>query len=193
MLSKIKLRKYFLELRQTFSDEYINSASNQISKRLLNLDFLNDNKNFLIYHSFGKEINTLDIIVSLLEKKKNVFLPYISDDKKELEIAPVKNLNTGLITGVWGIKEPFNRDNAPLEKIDIIIVPGLLFSRKGFRIGYGGGYYDKLLARKSEDTITIGLAFSDFIFNDLPVNDYDMPVDFILTEKETIEIGGKDQ
>ncbi|MEJ6952059.1 5-formyltetrahydrofolate cyclo-ligase [Natronospora cellulosivora (SeqCode)] len=190
VLSKEKLRNKYLDIRKGFSKEKVNTVSKKIFETFIVLPYIKRDLSFLIYYSFRNEIITTKIIRELLERKKDVYLPYIRDDKKELEIGQIENLKTDIKSGMWGIKEPLSRDNIPLSKIDIVVVPGLLFSRNGYRIGYGGGYYDKLLAKKDNNTISIGLSFDDFLFDELPNDRYDLPVDIILTEKKIIYIRG---
>ena len=189
MCQKKLIRKKYLEIRSKINQEKHLLISKKIKERFFSLQVLDFKKNILLYHSFRNEIITIDIIKELLQMEKNVFLPYINSKKTEIEISQIKNLDKDLRSGVWGIKEPLKKENKPIDKIDIIVVPALVFSHDGFRIGYGGGYYDKLLARKSSKTISIGLAFNDFLHKELPIDDYDQPVDIIITELETLYIG----
>jgi 5-formyltetrahydrofolate cyclo-ligase len=78
------------------------------------------------------------------------------------------------------------KNNNEMYDLDIIVVPGLVFSKNGYRIGYGGGYYDKFLSEVSNEVKKVGIVYSDFVVNDLPVDEYDLPVDLIMTERETI-------
>ncbi|MGM0414990.1 MAG: 5-formyltetrahydrofolate cyclo-ligase, partial [Bacillota bacterium] len=95
-----------------------------------------------------------------------------------------------LTEGNYGILEPIN-SNFKLEPyfLDLIIVPGLVFSHKGFRIGYGGGFYDRFLARaktKNSDPLKISFVYKEFIIDKIPTNQYDLPVDYIITEEKII-------
>jgi len=72
------------------------------------------------------------------------------------------------------------------EEIDVVLVPGLIFREDGFRIGYGGGYYDRFL-RDAKSVVKIGLCYEMQIYEDIPVDIYDIPVDYIITEKRIID------
>jgi 5-formyltetrahydrofolate cyclo-ligase len=89
--------------------------------------------------------------------------------------------------GAYGLREP--ADLCPLcalEELDIVVTPGLGFDRRGYRLGYGEGYYDRCLAGLRPQCLTIGLAFACQVVPLLPSGPLDQPVDLILTEEETI-------
>jgi 5-formyltetrahydrofolate cyclo-ligase len=94
-----------------------------------------------------------------------------------------------LTSGVWGIRQP--PPAAPEVFPDILIVPLLAFDRRGHRIGYGAGYYDMTLARlRAMKTVTaIGIAFAAQEVDEVPTTPRDAPVDFVLTEREIIDLG----
>jgi 5-formyltetrahydrofolate cyclo-ligase len=94
-----------------------------------------------------------------------------------------------LASGVWGIREP--PPAAPEVFPDILIVPLLAFDRRGHRIGYGAGYYDMTLARlRGMKTVTaIGIAFAAQEVDTVPTTPRDAPLDFVLTEREIIDLG----
>jgi 5-formyltetrahydrofolate cyclo-ligase len=100
------------------------------------------------------------------------------------ELAFVQALDRGeLILGRWGIKEPAD-DARPvlLSDLDALIVPGVAFTSQGHRLGRGGGFYDRTLARAPETLVTVGLAFGAQIAEYLPMETLDRPVDFVVTE-----------
>lgn len=192
MDKKVELRNRYLNIRNDFSEERILLSSKKIEERFFALDIIHNSKDFLLYHSFRKEIVTHGIIDRLLSSNNNVYLPYIkSREKKELEIGRIYS-NDDFVTGAFGIQEPRIKKSISINKMDVIIVPGLLFSVDGFRLGYGGGYYDRLLANIMENTITIGLAYDDFLQDVLPIDKYDIPVKIIVTEEQTLFTGGEE-
>lgn len=92
------------------------------------------------------------------------------------------NLNLDFI--IYWLQKEFERFIDPNE-IDLIITPGVAFKKDGYRVGYGGGYYDRFLS-KIPNTQTIAIAFSLQIVDELPIDNYDIPVDYIYTEKNII-------
>ncbi len=93
----------------------------------------------------------------------------------------------------FGLLEPAEKFRTDLEQvqpseIDLFLVPGLAFDRSGVRLGYGKGFYDQLLRQRSPQSTTIGLAFSGQVYETVPHDPrFDVPVDFVVTEREVIE------
>lgn len=189
MGKKDELRQKYLGIRSKFNGEQVLKSSIKIRDRFSSLDIVETSKNFLLYHSIRKEIITYDIIDYLIEMDKNVYLPYISEDKTELKIGQIYSKDD-LQLGTYGIKEPKARNDIPVSIMDVIVVPALIYALDGFRIGYGGGFYDRLLARVLDNTITIGFAYDSLLHDSLPIDTFDIPVKIIITEKQTLYIGG---
>lgn len=188
MSEKARLRNEALNIRGSFSTEKINEVSREIMRNFLNLEIVEKSRKFLLYHSFGKEIITHDLINQLQERGKEVYLPYVIKEEKILGIG--KYSKDELASGVFGIKEPARKENIPVNLMDIILVPGLLFAKDGYRLGYGGGYYDRLLKNVEERVITIGFCFDEFLRDSLPFEEFDVPVKMIITEKRVLSTGG---
>ncbi len=92
------------------------------------------------------------------------------------------------IEGVWGIPRP--PDMSPELDPDVLIIPMLAFDRKGYRLGYGGGFYDRTLEklRATKKVVAIGVAYSAQEVNDVPHGNHDQPLDYVLTEREVIKL-----
>ena len=92
------------------------------------------------------------------------------------------------LKGVWGIPRP--SDEAPELDPDVLIIPMLAFDRKGYRLGYGGGFYDRTLEklRATKKIIAIGVAYSAQELADVPHGNHDQPLDYVLTEREVIKL-----
>jgi 5-formyltetrahydrofolate cyclo-ligase len=185
---KEKLREEYKNKRQNLSST-ISRNSSIITNKLDSYIQKNNPKNIMIFVSFRNEIYTHDLIKKwLTEGDKNIFVPYIKSDIDQMKIRPIKDFEKDLERGVYNILEPTEKvkNNNEMYDLDIIVVPGLVFSKNGYRIGYGGGYYDKFLSEVSNEVKKVGIVYSDFVVNDLPVDEYDLPVDLIMTERETI-------
>lgn len=134
------------------------------------------------YVSFRSEINTVKIIQNAITEGKTVTVPKIFKALKEMKAFIIKNITTDLAPGEYGIPEPVDScQEAEYEKIDLIITPGLAFTTKGERLGYGGGYYDRFLSRYPYIP-SCALAYDKLIFEYVPVKEYDIPVDYVITE-----------
>ena len=157
MLKK-EIRAVFKSKRGSISSKIHEDLSVEIANQCLKLDIWN----FTNYHIFlpikkNKEINTKHIIQIIQGRDKNVILPKIESDLY------IKNYlltdSTLLITNSLGISEPQNGLQVNVSELDVIFLPLLAFDKFGNRVGYGKGYYDKMLSECSENSIKVGLSF----------------------------------
>jgi 5-formyltetrahydrofolate cyclo-ligase len=188
MQKKEDLRKKFLNERSQISQNKISSWSKKINNLFLNLPQLENAKKIMAYASMRKEIETFDLMEELLDQGYLLYLPYTRKEINDLGTAEINDLNSDLKDGVYGVQEPVTkiRNEAVPEDLDLIIVPGACFTRSGHRIGYGGGYYDSFLAKHAAGALKVGFCYDRFIVDSIPVEEHDVPVDIIITEKEII-------
>jgi 5-formyltetrahydrofolate cyclo-ligase len=188
MQKKEELRKKFLNERSQISQNKISSWSKKINNLFLNLPQLENVKKIMAYASMRKEIETFDLMEELLDQGYLLYLPYTRKDIIDLGTAEINDLNSDLKDGVYGVQEPITkiRNEAVPEDLDLIIVPGACFTRDGYRIGYGGGYYDSFLAKHAAGALKVGFCYDRFIVDSIPVEEHDVPVDIIITENEII-------
>jgi len=177
---KRALRKEILDKRNRMKKEDIIKKSRGIREKLFLMPEFMNSKTIAFYISFGSEVFTHSMIKELLGKKR-ILAPKTTDN--EIIFSEIGDFNE-LKPGKFNILEPVDIKEADHNKIDLIIVPGIVFDKKGHRIGYGYGFYDKLL--KKINCKKIGLAFSLQIVDKIPKEDYDVAVDKIVTEEEVI-------
>ena len=115
-------------------------------------------------------------------------MPIIDKEKKLMNISRLRKF-TDLESGYFGVLEPSNDSIEIVDPniLDLVITPGLIFNDKGYRIGYGAGFYDKFFSSLKNDPIKIGICFEEQIM-DFENDDYDIPVDLIINDKSTINI-----
>jgi 5-formyltetrahydrofolate cyclo-ligase len=132
------------------------------------------------------EINPLPLMRKLAGQGARLALPAVAGAGKPL-IMREWVFGEPLAAGVWGIREP--RPEAPLAAPDILLVPLLVFDRRGHRIGYGAGYYDMTIAglRASKPVLAIGIAFAAQEIAAVPATPRDARLDLVLTEREVID------
>lgn len=156
------------------------TSSTTISNTLISLDFFKSSRTISLYAPFNNEVE----LTSLLEiKEKQFVFPKVKKNTKTLEFYSVNSLEQ-LAKGNFGVFEP--AEGLPLveiEKIELFIVPGVAFSEKCERIGYGGGYYDTTLPLKAADSLSIGVGYDFQIIESGFSQDNDYPVDAVITEK----------
>jgi 5-formyltetrahydrofolate cyclo-ligase len=142
-------------------------------------------KTVFIYMDFKNEVKTLDLIRVMIKEKKRVIIPYT--DVLNTVIIPVelKDLDKDLKISPYGYLEPKEEKIIPVEpaEFDLIIVPGVVFDKKFNRIGFGKGYYDRILAKKRNDVKAIAIAYEFQVLDEIPSEEHDIKMDIIITEK----------
>jgi 5-formyltetrahydrofolate cyclo-ligase len=137
----------------------------------------------MLYLSTATEVDTAHIALRAWQAGKTVVVPKVSWDQRRMLPIEISSLTTGLTSTGPGIREPIAGKPVPTEFIDLVIVPGLGFDEKGYRIGRGMGFYDRFLAQADFLGVSCGLAFNDQIVADLPVLDHDIPLSMLATDK----------
>jgi len=145
----------------------------------------------MLYLDIRSEVRTRWFVPSAWESGKRVAIPYCKDG--EIELFDFTHLEE-LIPGAMGVLEPKHELRAisarridPAE-LDMIIIPGLAFDRRGNRLGYGKGYYDKLLHRTSGPAMKAGVCFECQLFDEVPALPHDVHMDAVITEKSVYRI-----
>ncbi|HOK62365.1 MAG TPA: 5-formyltetrahydrofolate cyclo-ligase [Soehngenia sp.] len=187
-MNKKNLREQILAIRKSLSVDKVESYSDIIMNNLITSELYKKATNIMSYVSFNNEVNTHKFIKKAIEDGKKISVPYIDSKNKIMMPCLIDDISE-LVSGYFGILSPDpNKLKIIDEKsIDLVIVPGAVFDISGYRIGYGGGYYDKFLPLLRKDALSVGLAFSFQVIDKVPFEKYDIPVDFIITEKDFIE------
>jgi len=134
--------------------------------------------------SIGSEWNTRAFVERARADGKRIVLPRITPPPRHLELHEVGD-ERDLVPGVWDIPEP-DPERCPevrLADVDLALVPALAVDRAGYRLGYGAGYFDRLLAGRGESPFCVVALPSQFIVPSLPHEDHDMPVDLVVSEE----------
>ena len=185
---KETLRKNMLLQRKNMDIDNVNALSNKIMCTLIELPQFKDCKNIMLYISFNKEVDTYPLANFCLNNDKTVIAPYCIQTERKIIPFKINNLTNDLTKSTFGVMEPKHDSlqKANLKDIDLIIVPGVVFDENCNRIGFGAGYYDRFLPKKQKNTPTIGIAYDYQIVDKVPTGKYDVPLDFIITEKRII-------
>lgn len=185
-MNKLLLRKEILKKRESLTLEERDNYSKSIAKLLYSTLEYKEAKNIFIYMSFNSEVDTIQIIEQSFKLGKKIFIPYILKDKEIMHAIEIEAFNN-LKRNCYGILEPvFDKSKINDDNIDLVIVPGIVFDKKGNRIGYGGGYYDRFLL-KNKNLHIIGLSFEIQIVENILNKKHDIPMNKIITEKRIIE------
>ncbi len=153
-----------------------------ILKKLFSIPEFRKSKIILFYASFDGEVDTFEMMKQALKLGKKIALPAIIQKKKKIIPALIQNPEHDLDLGPYGIKQPrFDKSRRiPLDEIDMVIVPGVAFDKRNYRLGRGEGYYDRFLKNLTHKIPSIGLAFDFQILDFLPIEKHDIPVSRII-------------
>ena len=191
------LRQSIIAARQKMAADERAEYSRGITLRILNLPSYKESGTVLGYMSFGAEFASATWVQQALRDGKQVLLPRVNSTTKQLELFQVVNLQQDVAPGKWDIPEPLSarcRKVDDLERVDFILLPGVAFGRDGSRLGYGGGFYDKLLVRIAPDSgnrhpALVAAAFSMQLVKEVPQEATDRKVAWLITENEVIDCG----
>ena len=173
MENKKVLRKKFMEIRNNINRE----SACLVRDGILKNSVYKEAKCVFCYVSLGSEPDTMLIIKEILKSDKKLCVPKCVDKNGNMIAVEIKSTKD-LKDGFFGIKEPVSGEEISKENIDFCIVPGLSFDEKGFRLGYGGGYYDKFL--KDNKIYTVGICFKECRSDILPTEETDISVNDVL-------------
>lgn len=185
---KKQLRKAMLQKRKELSESETAVKNSAITEKLLSLAKVQSAELILPFVSAKGEVGTRELIAKCLDAGKTVAVPRCIDGSN-MEFCVIHTFDD-LEKGMYGIDEP--KEYCEVIKAEdaensVLIVPALCFNAKGYRLGYGKGYYDRFISRYKG--YTVGVCYSEFITDDIPVDEYDRCVDIVITEKQK---GNKD-
>lgn len=188
-MKKEELRKKFKEQRLKLGQDRIDDLSLEIANKALELPIWEYN----YYHIFlsiseQKEVNTEYLLHILQGKDKDVIIPKADAQSGKL-INFLLTDQTVIKKNRWNIPEPQGGIEIPNLKLDVVFIPLLAFDKKGHRVGYGKGFYDKFLSSCKTDVIKIGLSFFDAIEEINGVFSGDIPLDYCITPEKIYEFG----
>lgn len=188
-LQKKELRKRIIALREQLLSDVRAVRSATITESLLRLSQYQQASTVLGYMNFGSEFSSELWVARALADGKRLVLPRVNRHTNALDLYLVQDLETQLEAGLWGIREPVvercERLNR-LNEVEFALVPGVAFCKDGARLGYGGGYYDKLLARFTHRPTLVAAAFALQMVAELPQEPTDLHVEWIVTEQEIL-------
>lgn len=188
---KAPLRSAARAARNALDADWRAGASAAIARRILDLPEIAAASIVTAYVSTGSEVQTRDLLSGLIGLKGEVALPRLDVETGLLEHYFVEDPGLGrLVPGAYGILEPpagAGLRRLGTEGVDVALMPGLAFDRRGGRLGMGAGHYDRFLAR-SRPAFLCGLAFSCQLGEGLPMEAHDVRMDAIATELELVRV-----
>lgn len=198
MISKEKVRKKAVETRDSIDEESRQQKSEEIAKKILEADWFKEADIVLSYHAFRSEVEVDALNRAVLTQGKKLYLPKTYVKEKQIRFFEITDLSK-LKRGYQKIWEPTGEEPAfsfetvkEEQKKVLMIMPGTAYDARGYRMGYGGGYYDRYLnAHEAEwkmiDFMTVFAAFSEQKMILIPGERCDVKPDVIVTEKEIMQ------
>lgn len=183
-MQKKDLRRQFLALRDEIPTEDRFQLDESILLSLLSLKEYRHAETVMIFVSYKSEVDTHAVITESLRRGKRVLVPIVQPEDHTLLLGRISNMQD-LVPGAYGILEPREdrRDIYPARTVDFVLVPGAVFDRRGYRIGYGGGYYDRLIPTFRRDAVLCGIGYECQLTESVPTEAHDQKLDLLITEK----------
>ncbi len=187
--AKRELRRRVIARRDDIPLARRRALSEAICRRVAQSPEFANARFVLLFASFGSEVDTSALLSAALEAGKRVALPRVDPTTRELELREIASVETDLQPGLWDIPEPIpgHCPEIDLGEVDLILVPGVAFDRSRRRLGYGGGYYDRILAQITREVPCIAICFERQLVPEVPADDHDLRVPILMTENERIE------
>lgn len=186
---KDELRQAIVAKRNALTADEVACKTAAILQRLRQLVPFQRAQDLLIYLDFRNEVRTDGLIRELLDTNRKVYIPVTNPASHTLTISQLVEPDQDLVRSHFGLLEPHPDALRPVDPatIDLVIVPGIVFDRKGYRIGFGAGYYDRFLATLSTSIPLISLIYEFQLVDRIPKEAHDIPVHILVTENRIID------
>jgi 5,10-methenyltetrahydrofolate synthetase len=186
--AKLALRREVLARRDALPADVRAAASTAIAQRVAALPKFVAARAVLLTLAFRSEWNTRPLVHAALANAKTVVVPRVDRQTRMLDLHSIDDLDRDVVPGHLDILEPLpSCPQVPPEAIEFVLVPGVAFDADGRRLGYGGGYYDRLLPLLAPGTPRVAGAFDIQIVERVPAAPHDVRVDAIVTESRIVE------
>ena len=182
-MGKALIRKQFLSRRKQLDLSTYLHLSQQAQQQLIDSECFARAKTVALYSPINNEVATDHVFLEARKRNKKVYYPRVHGEN--LEFFEV-HATTELLSCSFGVAEPAQGDKISVAELDLVIVPGVAFDLRGHRLGYGRGYYDRQLAGRAMETVSVGLGFESQLCDLLPAEVHDQALDFIATETRFI-------
>ncbi len=181
MEEKKELRKKILGIRNNMLKEDVENNSRIITDKIISLDIYKQSKVVFIYMDFNNEVMTSYLIRHMFSDKKRVVVSYTDTVNNVLILSEIIE-KADMILNPFGYYVPKNILPVAIEEIDLVIVPGVVFDKNLNRIGFGKGYYDKILNKLKSSAKKVAVAHEFQVLENIPSEEHDVKMDMIITE-----------
>lgn len=188
LTSKQAIRKHIRQQRREISAQQQQASALALQQQINELNLISDESVIAAYISNDGELSPHCLIETLWQSSTKVTLPVVHPFTAGHLLFLSYKPQTTMVNNQYGIPEPQLDVTSvmPIDEVDIVFMPLVAFDKKGNRLGMGGGYYDRTLARKRKSQLFIGLAHDVQELPDLPTEPWDVPLDMIVTPTQVI-------
>ena len=188
MQTKEILRKKIRKALSEISEDKRSRESHLICAQMYSLDVFTHAKHIAAYIPMRHEIDITPLLHEILKTQKKLSIPKCLPNF-QMNFKQIHNLEEDLQSGAYGILEPKGYLlSADYDTIDLVIVPALAVDIHGYRLGHGGGYYDRFLKEHGHKMLKCTLIYEDMLLQDLPCEPHDACMDVILTQERIVHI-----
>jgi 5-formyltetrahydrofolate cyclo-ligase len=182
---KKQIRAEMKERRQNLPPAEAERFSRQVRQRLEELNPIQNANSIMAYASINNEVDLVPIMEKWHQEGRTILLPRVEADGR-MEAVKWTGWNQ-IKSGPFGIREPLGEAIDPAG-IDVVLTPGLVFDYKGYRLGYGKGYYDRFLTRLSDSAFICGVCYEFQVIENVYPHSKDIPVHWIVTDHSELVI-----
>ncbi|MCX7708561.1 MAG: 5-formyltetrahydrofolate cyclo-ligase [Clostridia bacterium] len=184
---KKEFRREAIKQRDSLSAMERKEKSSLVIKRLMTLKEFRDAAYVMSFISFGSEVETNALIQYCLDEGKQIAVPKVikaDNEGKRLIAVRIGSMETGFKAGSYGIPEPTETEGRIVqpEDLEFVVVPGVAFDTKRFRLGYGGGFYDRFLGGTRKSCMKAAVAYECQVYAEIPLEAHDLQMDCVITE-----------
>ena len=189
--AKSGIRASMRAMLAAMTDEQRHLGSAAACSRLCKLEVFHDAAVSMLYMPLPDEIDLTPVAIGCFQMGKTVCVPRVDWKRRDMIAVEATSFDDQFMEiDEHGLRVPREGRPVPTTMIDLVVVPGLTFDTQGHRLGRGGGFYDRFLSRLRRSATTIGLAFDGQIIDRVPVNDRDIAVEIIVTDRRTVHASG---
>lgn len=172
--------------RRAYTAEQIALMSRQLVSSLWSLPQIQDADRIMGYLSFDKELSLDFFMQEALQKGKKLYVPHVVDEKNSIiEAVELQSLQD-VEYGMYGIRIPCGREVLHPQQLDVVLVPGVAFSKAGQRLGMGKGYYDRFLQRTN--ATKMGVILPCNLLEELPTAEHDQSMEWVITTEQVLKV-----
>lgn len=181
---KKELRTTLRAILEKIGPDEIQRRSAQVAARLVEQPEYARAGTMLVYLSLPTEVDTTPIVLRAWQDGKRVVVPQVLWDSRQMIPIEIQSLEDDIEISAMGIRQPIRGEPAPIETIDLVIVPGIGFDTSGNRLGRGRGFYDRFLGRREFRGVACGVAFEEQITPSIPAGPTDVAMNLVVTDKQ---------